>query len=159
MMKIYKLKGGFMKEIILKELPQIKCCDREEILNLEVDKFVNSDFKNYLKKDISRGATLSPNKFYLLIDGCLIRVQFNDEVKRIVIQLSQDIGGLTELSNFISVLEKQDLSKIEFVCNSNFIKAITFVKQRNYEIELKRKDKFFNSDFENQVVLSKFKGE
>ena len=159
MMKIYKLKGGFMKEIILKELPQIKCCDREEILNLEVEKFVNSDFKNYLKKDISRGATLSQNKFYLLIDGCLIRVQYSDEVKRIVIQLSEDNEGLTDLSNFISVLENQDLNKIEFVCNSNFIKAIVLLKQRNYEIELERKDKFFNSNFENQVVLSKFKGE
>ena len=159
MMKIYKLKGGFMKEIILKELPQIKCCDREEILNLEVEKFVNSDFKNYLKKDINRGATLSQNKFYLLIDGCLIRVQYNDEVKRIVIQLSEDNEGLTDLSNFISVLENQDLNKIEFVCNSNFIKAIVLLKQRNYEIELERKDRFFNSNFENQVVLSKFKGE
>lgn len=148
-----------MKEIILKELPQIKCCDREEILNLEVEKFVNSDFKNYLKKDISRGATLSQNKFYLLIDGCLIRVQYSDEVKRIVIQLSEDNEGLTDLSNFISVLENQDLNKIEFVCNSNFIKAIVLLKQRNYEIELERKDKFFNSNFENQVVLSKFKGE
>ncbi len=147
-----------MKEIVLKKLPELKCYNQEEILNIEVESFVNSDFKNSLKKDINRGAKLSSNKFYLQVDGVLIRVQFDEEIKRLVIQLSKDNCNLKQLKDFVSLLEKQNVNKIDFFCNSSFIETITFLRQRNYETELERKDKFFNSGFENLVVLSKFKG-
>mgnify|MGYP003296614878 CR=1 FL=1 len=144
-----------MKNYILEKLTNYQELTSDEIMNLCDDKFLNSSFKLNLIKDKSKNAKVSDTKFYLKSSNNVLKFQYDEISGRLTICTSNDITK--DFESFVKKLTL-DNCKIEFSCNSDFDVLLNILKNNNYVIEVVRKDRFYNGNYQDEVIISKLKG-
>lgn len=146
------LKETSVKNIVLNLLEGCKEISKDELINISDSQFLNSSFKLAFQKDKLKGFAVSESKFYIFYLGVFLRFQVDDICKRVTIYISNDFdlkkSKFSELINLITL-------KIEVYCNQSFSQVLKHLKNNDFFIELKRKERFLNFDkFEDEIVVS-----
>ena len=146
-----------MKNLILKALPNYVELKSEDIMELNEQEFINSAFKTNLNKDKQKNAKVSENKFYLKNNDVIIKFEYDDQTCKMAIFVSKDNNG-----TFIKTIEQisADIKVIVYDCNEQFVDFNLALKENDYSLVVRRKEKFLNNGkYNDNLIFEKVRGE